>query len=77
VGNAVPDLDNNASLQNAGVAYVVLKDRDERGKEKGQDLLSIYQHLKGTLQSVLAAKTLVVVPPPIKGVGNASGFTMQ
>ena len=70
-------LDNNASLQNAGVAYVVLKDWDERGKEKGQDLLSIYQHLNGTLQSVLAAKTLVVVPPPIQGVGNASGFTMQ
>ncbi|UVD56264.1 multidrug efflux RND transporter permease subunit [Rhizobium sp. Pop5] len=70
-------LDNNASLQNAGVAYVVLKDWDERGKEKGQDLLSIYQHLNGALQSVLSAKTLVVVPPPIQGVGNASGFTMQ
>ncbi|MGO6905740.1 efflux RND transporter permease subunit, partial [Rhizobium ruizarguesonis] len=28
-------LDNNASLQNAGVAYVVLKDWDERGKQKG------------------------------------------
>lgn len=26
---------------------------------------------------MLAAKTLVVVPPPIGGVGNASGFTMQ
>jgi HAE1 family hydrophobic/amphiphilic exporter-1 len=70
-------LDNNASLQNAGVAYVVLKDWDERLKEKGQDLLSIYQHLNGALQNVLAAKTLVIVPPPIQGVGNASGFTMQ
>ncbi|MBB4219161.1 HAE1 family hydrophobic/amphiphilic exporter-1 [Rhizobium sp. BK212] len=70
-------LDNNASLQNAGVAYVVLKDWDERGKQKGQDLLSIYQHLNGALQSVLTAKTLVIVPPPIQGVGNASGFTMQ
>ncbi|MBB3919469.1 efflux RND transporter permease subunit [Rhizobium fabae] len=70
-------LDNNASLQNAGVAYVVLKDWDERGKEKEQDLLSIYQHLNGALQSVLSAKTLVLVPPPIQGVGNASGFTMQ
>lgn len=70
-------LDNNASLQNAGVAYVVLKDWDERLKVKGQDLLSIYQHLNGALQSVLVAKTLVIVPPPIQGVGNASGFTMQ
>jgi HAE1 family hydrophobic/amphiphilic exporter-1 len=70
-------LDNNASLQNAGVAYVVLKDWDERLKEKSQDLLSIYQHLNGALQNVLVAKTLVIVPPPIQGVGNASGFTMQ
>ncbi len=70
-------LDNNASLQNAGVAYVVLKDWDERLKEKGQDLLSIYEHLNGALQSILSAKTLVIVPPPIQGVGNASGFTMQ
>jgi hydrophobic/amphiphilic exporter-1 (mainly G- bacteria), HAE1 family len=70
-------LDNNASLQNAGVAYVVLKDWDVRLKEKGQDLLSIYEHLNGALQSILVARTLVIVPPPIQGVGNASGFTMQ
>ncbi|KAA0697216.1 multidrug efflux RND transporter permease subunit [Neorhizobium sp. P12A] len=70
-------LDNNASLQNAGVAYVVLKDWGERGKVKGQDLLSIYEHLNQSLQVVLSAKTLVVVPPPIQGIGNANGFTMQ
>lgn len=70
-------LDNSASLPNAGVAYVVLKDWEERGKEKGQDLLSIYEHLNGALSDVLKAKTLVVVPPPIQGIGNANGFTMQ
>jgi HAE1 family hydrophobic/amphiphilic exporter-1 len=70
-------LDNNASLQNAGVAYVVLKDWSERDAAQGQDLLSIYQHLNRTLEAVLAAKTLVVVPPPIQGIGNANGFTMQ
>ena len=70
-------LDNSASLPNAGVAYVVLKDWDVRGKEKGQDLFSIYEHLNGTLSDVLKAKTLVVVPPPIQGIGNANGFTMQ
>jgi HAE1 family hydrophobic/amphiphilic exporter-1 len=70
-------LDNSASLPNAGVAYVVLKDWDIRGKEKGQDLLSIYEHLNGALRDILTAKTLVVVPPPIQGIGNANGFTMQ
>jgi HAE1 family hydrophobic/amphiphilic exporter-1 len=33
-------LDNNASLTNAGVAYVVLKDWDARAKQPGQDLRS-------------------------------------
>ena len=75
--SGVSVLDNSASLANAGVAYVVLKDWGLRGKEKGQDLLSIYQHLNAALQNVLQAKTLVIVPPPIQGIGNASGFTMQ
>ncbi|MDL2401848.1 efflux RND transporter permease subunit [Rhizobium mayense] len=70
-------LDNSASLPNAGVAYVVLKDWGVRGKAKGQDLLSIYEHLNGALRDILTAKTLVVVPPPIQGIGNANGFTMQ
>jgi HAE1 family hydrophobic/amphiphilic exporter-1 len=70
-------LDNSASLPNAGVAYVVLKDWGVRGKEKGQDLQSIYAHLNNALRDVLKAKTLVVVPPPIQGIGNANGFTMQ
>ncbi len=70
-------LDNSASLPNAGVAYVVLSDWDVRNKEKGQDLLSIYQHLNGSLKDLLSARTNVLVPPPIQGVGNANGFTMQ
>jgi HAE1 family hydrophobic/amphiphilic exporter-1 len=70
-------LDNSASLPNAGVAYVVLKDWDVRGKEKGQDLPSIYEHLNGALSNILQARTVVIVPPPIQGIGNANGFTMQ
>jgi HAE1 family hydrophobic/amphiphilic exporter-1 len=72
-------LDNNATLPNAAVAYVVLKDWDVRYSSgvKGQDLLSIYQHLNAALTSVEGASTFVLVPPPIQGIGNASGFTMQ
>ncbi|MDR6758113.1 HAE1 family hydrophobic/amphiphilic exporter-1 [Mycoplana sp. BE70] len=75
--SGISALDNNASLPNAGVAYVVLKDWDVRGKEKGQDLLSIYNHLNDALRAVLGANVLVLVPPPIQGIGNATGFTMQ
>ena len=46
---AFPILDNMAHLANAGVAFVVLDDWDVRGKQKGQDLRSIYQHLSGAL----------------------------
>jgi HAE1 family hydrophobic/amphiphilic exporter-1 len=70
-------LDNSASLSSAGVAYVVLDDWGKRGKAHGQDLLSIYSHLNGALRDVLEARTVVVVPPPIQGIGNANGFTMQ
>ena len=44
--SGVSVLDNMASLANAGVAFVVLKDWDVRLKQKGQDLRSIYQHLE-------------------------------
>ncbi len=70
-------LDNNASLPNAGVAYIVLKDWKTRDATRGEDLLSIYENMNRGLQSVLAAKTMVVVPPSIQGIGNANGFTMQ
>ncbi|TXN72259.1 multidrug efflux RND transporter permease subunit [Methylobacterium sp. WL18] len=70
-------LDANATLPNAGVAYVVLKDWDARGKAKGQDLRSLYARFNAMLEEVEGASTFVLIPPPIQGIGNASGFTMQ
>ncbi len=75
--NGVSVLDNNASLSNGGVAYVMLKDWDSRSKAKGQDLRSIFNGLNGALHQIEDASTFVIVPPPIQGIGNASGFTMQ
>ena len=43
-------LDNRASLANAGVAFVVLKDWDVRLKETGQDQESIQRRINGGLQ---------------------------
>lgn len=70
-------LDNNASLSSAGAAYVVLKDWDEREKAGGQDLRTIYTRLQHALDGMDDAEAFVIVPPPIQGIGNASGFTMQ
>jgi hydrophobic/amphiphilic exporter-1 (mainly G- bacteria), HAE1 family len=71
----ISPLDNSASLANAGVAYLTLKPWSERGK--GQDLLSLFVGMNKSMSEVMDARVLVVPPPPIQGVGNASGATMQ
>jgi hydrophobic/amphiphilic exporter-1 (mainly G- bacteria), HAE1 family len=73
--SGVSVLDGNATLANAGVAYVVLKDWGVRGK--GEDLRSIYENLSKQLQSVGEAQSFVLIPPAIQGIGNSGGFTMQ
>jgi HAE1 family hydrophobic/amphiphilic exporter-1 len=70
-------LDNSASLANSGVAYVILKDWSQRKPGSGADLLSLYYNLQGALDKLPDAVALVFPPPPIQGIGNASGFTMQ
>lgn len=70
-------LDNNASLASAGAAYIILKDWSERGQAAGQDLRSMYRRLQNELDKLPDAVGFVVIPPPIQGIGNASGFTMQ
>ena len=71
----VSPLDNNASLSNAGVAYIILKDWDVRGKKEG--LLPMLNSLNKAMSSVEAATVRVLPPPPIQGIGFAAGFTMQ
>jgi HAE1 family hydrophobic/amphiphilic exporter-1 len=68
-------LDNSAALANAGVAYIILKPWSERGA--GEDLLSLYTGLNRSLGEIVEARILVVPPPPIQGIGNAAGATMQ
>ena len=70
-------LDNSATLANSGVAYVILKDWSLRKPGSGADLRSVYANLQGALDKLQDAVALVLIPPPIQGIGNASGFTMQ
>ncbi|MEA2791224.1 MAG: hypothetical protein QOG73_3630 [Acetobacteraceae bacterium] len=69
-------LDGSASLSNAGVAYVVLKDWSER-TSASQGLLGMYQALSTAVAPIEEASILVVPPPAIQGIGNSGGFTMQ
>ena len=72
----VSALDNNATLANAGVAYLTLKGWSERDKQ-GQDLLSLFTALNKSLGAIEEARIIVMPPPAIQGVGNAAGFTLQ
>jgi hydrophobic/amphiphilic exporter-1 (mainly G- bacteria), HAE1 family len=73
--SGVSAVDNNSTLANAGVAYVVLKDWSVRGK--GEDLLSLFQQFNRDLAVITEARIVVFPPPPIQGIGNAAGFAMQ
>ena len=68
-------LDNNASLSNAGVAYIILKDWAVRGKKEG--LLPMLTNLNKAMSDIEQAVVRVLPPPPIQGIGFAAGFTMQ
>jgi HAE1 family hydrophobic/amphiphilic exporter-1 len=73
--SGVSALDNNSTLANAGVAYVVLKDWSVRGK--GEDLLSLFKQFNQNFAPINEARIVVFPPPPIQGIGNAGGFAMQ
>src|SRR6185295_1860885 len=68
-------LDASSSLANAGVAYIILKEWSARGQ--GEDLRSLFTGLNHSLSDIPDARIIVLPPPPIQGIGNAAGFTMQ
>ena len=67
----VSALNDSAPLANAGVAYVVLKDWSKRA-----DLRTLFGRLAAAL-SVVDAQVIALPPPPIQGIGNVGGFSMQ
>jgi HAE1 family hydrophobic/amphiphilic exporter-1 len=68
-------LDNSATLANSGVTYVVFEPWDVRGTKEG--LRPMLENLQRAVSDIPDADTFVLVPPPIQGIGNASGFQMQ
>jgi HAE1 family hydrophobic/amphiphilic exporter-1 len=71
----ISGLDSNASVANAGVAYLTLDDWSVRGA--GEDLRSLIGRLNRDLAAIGDARVAILPPPPIQGIGNVSGFAMQ
>ncbi len=62
--------------QNAGLAFVTLKDWDER-KGAGQTADALAGRAFGALSGIRDAFIFPLSPPPIPELGNASGFTFR
>ncbi|MCU4118088.1 efflux RND transporter permease subunit [Variovorax sp. N23] len=62
--------------QNAGLAFVTLKDWDER-KGAGQSADGLAGRAFGALSGIRDAFIYPLSPPPIPELGNASGFTFR
>lgn len=62
--------------QNAGLAFVTLKDWEER-KEPGQSASALAGRAFGALSGIRDAFIYPLSPPPIPELGNASGFSFR
>ena len=62
---------------NAGAMFVILGPADERAKHQGQSAAAIQGALFGKLASIEEAFMIVVMPPPVNGIGNAGGYRMM
>lgn len=61
--------------QNAGLAFVPLKDWSERGPEDSADAIAGRANMQ--LFGIKDAMTFSLSPPPIQGLGNSTGFTFR
>jgi hydrophobe/amphiphile efflux-1 (HAE1) family protein len=61
---------------NAGLMFLVLDDFEKRHRE-GLTIDKIAQTLREKLAQIEDATTLVFVPPPVRGMGAAAGFSMR
>jgi hydrophobe/amphiphile efflux-1 (HAE1) family protein len=62
---------------NAGAMFVILKPFEERSGDRAQSAAGIQGALFGRLAAIQEAFMIVVLPPPVQGIGNAGGFRMM
>jgi hydrophobic/amphiphilic exporter-1 (mainly G- bacteria), HAE1 family len=66
---------DGANLANAFTTFIVYEDWDKRGAELSQD--KIVGDLRRELTSIEGAALIVLVPPPIRGLGQSGGFQLM
>lgn len=66
---------DGANLANAFTTFIVYEDWDKRGAELSQD--KIVGDLRRELTAIEEAAMIVLVPPPIRGLGQSGGFQLM
>ncbi|GLI38935.1 multidrug efflux RND transporter permease subunit [Geobacter hydrogenophilus] len=66
---------DGANVSNMSTTFVVYKDWSERGSALNQD--RIIASINRQLAEVQEAQAFVVIPPPIRGLGQTGGFQMM
>jgi hydrophobe/amphiphile efflux-1 (HAE1) family protein len=64
------------SATNAGLLFLVLDDFEDRHR-RGLTIDKIAQSLRQKLAQIEDAQSLVFIPPPVRGMGAAAGFSMR
>jgi multidrug efflux pump len=62
---------------NSGAIFLVLAPFEERAKDPNQSAFGIQRELFKRFAGIQDAQLLVVLPPPVAGIGNAGGFRMM
>ena len=62
---------------NAGAAFLVLEPFEKRGRDKAKSAQGIQAELFKRFAPIQDALLLVILPPPVSGIGNAGGFRMM
>ncbi len=66
---------DGANIPNVATTFIVYKDWKERGSDLNQD--KIISGLNRELADIQEAQAFVVIPPPIRGLGQTGGFQMM
>src|SRR5829696_834130 len=62
---------------NSGAAFLVLEPFDKRAGNRAKSAAGIQAELFKRFASIQDALVLVILPPPVAGIGNAGGFRMM
>ena len=61
---------------NSGAIFAVLDDAVQR-HIKGQDIDTLANKLRASLATITEASSFVFIPPPVRGMGGQTGFSMR